>query len=284
MSVEPGNHRLVQRLADLPMLPMQRYGETVPGIRWNPVRFDEKTRTGCFVVEFEPGGVSVAHEHPGAEEFYMLDGEVCDHDGQVYRAGEFVSLGPGTRHYSYSEKGARALAWLTQANRALHASEALSFNPDIVGRAKYSDQAQLPSVERAVGQGRLVRSIESLEMTPFDRYGDEVAKLFWNPVTFDRETGKGCFVIRFKPGGVSTPHEHHGMEEFYVLDGSVIDHDGTVYEKGDFVSLGPGVRHYSYSPDGVLVIAWLTDTNHPLTEGEKLSFGPDVIGKARYRT
>lgn len=279
---EQGTHRRIEKLANLEMFPMDRYGEIMPGLKWNPMRFDQSTRTGFFVVEFEPGGTSVPHEHPSAEEFYVLEGEFCDHDGHTYRAGEFVSLGPGTRHYSYSEHGAVVLVWLIEGNRALHANESLSFGEDTVGRAVFNNTAV--AAENTPGQRRLVCNPRTLELTPFDRYGDGVPKLFWNPITFDRETGKGCFVIRFEPGGVSTPHEHHGFEEFHVLDGEVVDHDGVSYRKGDFVSLGPGVRHYSYSPDGVLVLAWLTDTNHPLTAGEALSFGPDVLGKGRFRT
>ena len=284
MDIESGTHRRVEKLAALEMRPMERHGKVVPGLRWNPLCFDQTTGTGCFVVQFEPGGVSVPHEHPGPEEFYVIDGEFCDHDGHTYRAGEFVSLGAGTRHYSYSEHGALILAWLTETNRPLHRSEALSFGPDTVGQARFSDTGSEMPADHAPGQRRLVEVVNDLEFTPFDRYGDEVAKLFWNPVSFDRGTGKGCFVIRFKPGGVSTPHEHHGMEEFYVLDGTVVDHDGVHYTRGDFVSLGPGVKHYSHSPDGVLVIAWLTGTNRPLSEGEALSFGPDVVNRARYRT
>ena len=283
MNVESGTHRLIKRVSEAEMSPMERYGKTVSGMRSSILRFDDETGTGCFVVEFEPGGVSVPHEHPGAEEFYVLEGELHDHDGHAYKAGQFVSLGAGTRHYSYSDKGARVLVWLTEPNRALHATEALSFGPDSVHRAQFSDVPVEPSQTSAPGQERLVHAVDSLEFTPFDRYGDDVPKLFWTPVSFNRETGKGCFIIRFKPGGVSTPHEHYGMEEFYVLEGEVVDHDGVAYQQGDFVSLGPGVRHYSYSPQGVLVLAWLTDTNRRLSEGEALSFGPDVVGKARYR-
>ena len=126
-------------------------------------------------------------------------------------------------------------------------------------------------------EGRRVWKVEDMEMTPFDRYGADVSKLFWNPVTFDRETGKGCFVIRFLPGGVSTPHEHFGMEEFYVIEGEVIDHDGAKYVAGDFVSLLPGTKHYSRSPGGALIVAWLTGNNRVLDKGEALSFGEDTI-------
>ncbi len=126
-------------------------------------------------------------------------------------------------------------------------------------------------------EGRRVWKVSEMEMTPFDRYGSDVSKLFWNPVTFDRETGKGCFIIRFLPGGTSTPHEHFGMEEFYVIEGEVIDHDGAKYSAGDFVSLLPGTKHYSHSPGGALMVAWLTDNNRVLDKDETLSFGEDGI-------
>ena len=281
MSAQP-DLRLIENIATLEMVPMDRYGDVMPGLKWNPLRYDDATRTGFFIVEFEPGGVSTPHEHPSAEEFYVLEGEVCDHDGFTYRAGEFVSLGPGTRHYSYSEKGAMVLVWLSEGNRALQPDKPLSFGPDTLGRAAYSDKIE-PTKFAKPSHERLVLTLDELEFTPFDRYGADVPKLFWNPVTFNRDTGQGCFVIRFKPGGVSTAHEHLGFEEFYVLDGEFLDHDGFRYTAGDFVSLGPGVRHYSYSESGVRVIAWLSDTNRALAEGETLSFGADVLGKARYR-
>jgi quercetin dioxygenase-like cupin family protein len=127
--------------------------------------------------------------------------------------------------------------------------------------------------EGSVYPDRRVWKIDELEFTPFNRYGDEVAKLYWAPVTFDRATGKGCFIIRFLPGGTSTPHEHHGFEEFYVIEGSVIDHDGVEYKAGHFVSLKPGTKHYSHSPGGALMVAWLTDNNRVLEPGEAMSWG-----------
>lgn len=127
--------------------------------------------------------------------------------------------------------------------------------------------------EGSVYPDRRVWKIDELEFTPFNRYGNDVAKLFWAPVTFDRKTGKGCFIIRFLPGGTSTPHEHHGFEEFYVIEGSVIDHDGVEYKAGHFVSLKPGTKHYSHSPGGALMVAWLTDNNRVLEPGEAMSWG-----------
>ena len=48
MNMEPGTSRLVEKVSDLEMLPMDRYGEIMPGLKWNPLRFDETTRSGFF--------------------------------------------------------------------------------------------------------------------------------------------------------------------------------------------------------------------------------------------
>ena len=53
----------------------------------------------------EPGAESVPHQHGGAEEFLMIEGELIDNDGTVYRAGDVVWLAPGTEHNSRTETG-----------------------------------------------------------------------------------------------------------------------------------------------------------------------------------
>ena len=48
-------------------------------------------------------------------------------------------------------------------------------------------------------------------------------------------------------------HVHDGHEEFLLLEGELIDHDGFKYEKGDLVWLEAGTEHNSYSPNGALL-------------------------------
>jgi anti-sigma factor ChrR (cupin superfamily) len=54
----------------------------------------------------EPGASSAPHRHGGAEEFLVIEGEIIDNDGVVYRAGDVVWLAPGTEHSSHSPNGA----------------------------------------------------------------------------------------------------------------------------------------------------------------------------------
>ncbi|OFW75332.1 MAG: hypothetical protein A2Y55_12845 [Actinobacteria bacterium RBG_16_68_12] len=75
----------------------------------------------------------------------------------------------------------------------------------------------------------------------------------WLPVSFDRETGHGCYLMRMQPGAVTIAHDHPGMEEFLVLEGGLVDSDGTVFGPGDFVSYEPGTHHNSWTEKGCLL-------------------------------
>lgn len=130
---------------------------------------------------------------------------------------------------------------------------------------------------------RHVWDMANLEFVPFNRYGKAIPKLFWAPLSFDHETGEGCFSIKFEPGGVSKPHEHLGFEEMLILEGELVDHDGVVYKKGQFVSLEPGTTHYSASPNGCQTLAFYrrakagdTGQNRPDAKPGELSWGKPV--------
>jgi len=101
-------------------LPYQRYGAPVPGLEWLPLS-GEPGGDGyeCFLIRFAPGAASRAHEHTGHEEFLVLEGELEDCDGSVYRSGDFVKFAPGSRHRSVSRRGCLLLVTLRGRNRAL---------------------------------------------------------------------------------------------------------------------------------------------------------------------
>ncbi len=88
-------------------------------------------------------------------------------------------------------------------------------------------------------------------MTIDSRVCDDV---WWHNISFDEETGQGSYLMMLAAGAGSRPHRHLGMEEFYVLEGELVDCDGQVYAAGDFVSLGAGSQHFSTSPGGCKLI------------------------------
>ena len=86
-------------------LPYDLDGPLQPDIGWLPISFDRKKGEGSYLMRMQPGAVTVPHEHPGFEEFIILEGELIDSDGKVFREGDFVSFQPGTRHNSRTEIG-----------------------------------------------------------------------------------------------------------------------------------------------------------------------------------
>ena len=56
------------------------------------------------------------------------------------------------------------------------------------------------------------------------------------------------------PGAKSILHEHTNYEEFFMLEGELIDPDNKVFKKGDFVTFEAGSSHSSYSKNGCLII------------------------------
>jgi len=116
---------------------------------------------------------------------------------------------------------------------------------------------------------RDVINTDKSNFKPYDRYGATVAGMHWIPLSGELRNGKfECFLLRMDAGAVSKPHEHTGHEEFMVLDGVLVDCDGTEYQSGDYVHLHPGSKHSSRTPDGCLLLVILRGNNRPLSEAE----------------
>lgn len=111
---------------------------------------------------------------------------------------------------------------------------------------------------------RVLRGADA-KMRPYDRYGVKREDMEWCPLAGSVDEGYECFLLRFSPGAVSTPHEHTGQEQFLMLEGELRDCDGTVFREGDFVSFQPGSRHYSVSEAGCTMLVILRGRNRPLS-------------------
>jgi anti-sigma factor ChrR (cupin superfamily) len=89
-------------------------------------------------------------------------------------------------------------------------------------------------------------------------FGGHDDAILWHNISFDAASGMGSYLMVMAPGASSMPHRHCGAEEFYVLEGELVDFDGQVYRAGDFVRLASGTAHSSLSPGGckLLVTHW----------------------------
>ena len=104
-----------------------------------------------------------------------------------------------------------------------------------------------------------------IKFKPFDNYRIKVKGLSWHKLTYDKKNGGfGTYVLKMSPGSKTLPHIHPGFEEFLVIKGQLIDSDGKVFKKGDFVTFEPGSNHNSYTKNGCLLIVFMRGINKPI--------------------
>ena len=92
--------------------PYNRYGTVSSGLKWLPLSKDEKLEHEVFIMQFEQESSSSLHKHKGYEEFYVIDGELIDNDGKVFKKGDYIKFEKGTKHSSYSKSGGTLLVIL----------------------------------------------------------------------------------------------------------------------------------------------------------------------------
>ena len=101
--------------------------------------------------------------------------------------------------------------------------------------------------------GRRIIDTRNTAFLPYDLDGPLQPEMAYLPISFDRTSGQGCYIMRMRPGAVTIAHDHNGMEEYLVLEGELIESDGTVLRAGDFVSYEAGTHHNSRTTTGCLL-------------------------------
>ena len=119
-------------------------------------------------------------------------------------------------------------------------------------------------MEEIKQEDRRVANIHTSAFEPF--YGEDSPKQDEEVLQINahEERGVGFHVYRMKPGTTTIAHEHKGHEEFLVLEGELVDHDGYVYRAGDLVWLRKGTKHSSYSKDGALLAVYIATPEESL--------------------
>ena len=94
-------------------------GREIPGQSF--VQFDDTFPEGAgfTLYRMAPGSSSQPHEHTCHEQFFVIEGEIADNDGYVYKAGDFVLLKTGTQHFSTTEKGATLVVFVRELEKNL---------------------------------------------------------------------------------------------------------------------------------------------------------------------
>ena len=104
---------------------------------------------------------------------------------------------------------------------------------------------------------------------PYDPAGLNETGTHFIQLNPDAERDVGFYIYRMEPGSRSTPHRHGGAEEFLIVEGELIDNDGTIYRQGDVVWLAAGTEHTSYTKTGCLVAVYAEAAEETLSKSDE---------------
>lgn len=77
----------------------------------------------------------------------------------------------------------------------------------------------------------------------------------------DPETGLQTVLTKMESGAVLADHQHVQLEQSWVLEGSLVDHEGAC-TAGNYVWRPAGSRHSAHAPHGALVLGFFLKPNH----------------------
>ena len=104
----------------------------------------------------------------------------------------------------------------------------------------------------------------NVKFEPFDNYGAPITGMSWHKISYNKKTGQGSYILKMEPGAKSLPHKHINYEEFLMFNGELIDSDGKIFKKGDFITFEPESSHSSYTKNGCLLLVFQRARNELL--------------------
>ena len=113
---------------------------------------------------------------------------------------------------------------------------------------------------------RKITKLDNLKFKPFNKYGKPIKGWYWHKISFDEKTNFGTYISKLEPKTKTLDHLHTGYEEFLILEGELIDSDGTIFRKGDFVSYKPNSSHSSFTEKGCLILTFMRGHNTQLNK------------------
>jgi anti-sigma factor ChrR (cupin superfamily) len=114
------SERFVNNINNLKFEPFDNYGEPVEGMSWHKISYDKKNGGfGTYILKMDPAAKSLPHIHQGFEEFYVIEGELEDADGKVFKKGDFITFEPGTTHNSHTKNGCLLIVFMRGINKPI---------------------------------------------------------------------------------------------------------------------------------------------------------------------
>jgi anti-sigma factor ChrR (cupin superfamily) len=159
----------------------------MPGVERRMLdRIGKEVARATSIVRYAADSHFSAHQHPGGEEFLVLEGVFSDECGD-YPAGTYVRNPIGSSHAPFSRDGCTILVKLMQFAEDDREHVVIDSN-----RAEWR-QGLVPG----------------LQVLPLHQHGTEHVAL-----------------VRWAPGTYFNAHRHWGGEEIFVLEGTFQDENG----------------------------------------------------------
>jgi anti-sigma factor ChrR (cupin superfamily) len=99
----------------------------------------------------------------------------------------------------------------------------------------------------------------------------------WTKVLYEDPSGKLTTLTKMAPGARLPRHRHVGLEQSYVLEGTLVDADGAC-RAGNYVWRRPGSVHEAWSPDGCVVLG-VFDRPNEFLDGDAPAVPPDAVSR-----
>ena len=101
-----------------------------------------------------------------------------------------------------------------------------------------------------------VRTIVKTASTPFGKYHWQPEKddISFLALSYQGKSAQGAYIMRMQPGAETEWHTHGRREEYLVIEGDLVESDGTVLGPGDFVIYQPGSGHNSRTVNGCVLL------------------------------
>lgn len=91
----------------------------------------------------------------------------------------------------------------------------------------------------------------------------------------DAETGMLTIIARLEPGAGIPPHLHEGLEQTYILEGSLKDDEGEC-TAGNFVIRAKGSQHSPVAPNGCTMLVFFMKPTAGLRKALECTVGEEA--------
>ncbi len=106
-------------------------------------------------------------------------------------------------------------------------------------------------------EDRCVANIHTAAFEPLETQDGNLTGQSVLQVNPSQPNGVGFHIYKMAAGFTTDAHIHTDDEEFFVLEGDIVDNDGTRYVAGDLVWLKKGTEHNSYSENGCTLVVYI---------------------------